>query len=203
VLHAVVLDAHAPSANDVHLLAALDGTGSGVKETNLGDLAADALAATGKTQIAFVPADEISATSIQPGSVDPEQIVLALSYYGDATDTVQVLDLTGDQIIKAIARSVSRKPQAYPGYLQIAGLKVSVDKDVVTATKADGTVLDPKAHYKVSMSAPLAAGELGYFSVWGDSKPKDTGVSMAQAMRSFLSDNREIPGTTFNRITEH
>jgi len=192
------------AAADVRVLTALDGTNSGVKETNLGDLVADAAATAGQAQIALIPADEISSTVVQPGSVDPEQIVLALSYYGDATDTVQVMDLSGDQIIKALTRSISRKPQAYPGFLQVSGLRVKVDKEVVTATLANGTALDPAAHYKVAMSAPLAAGELGYFNIWGsDIKLKDTSVSMAQALRNYLANNRQITGNVDNRITEH
>ncbi len=204
LLRAIALNAHGPSAGSVHVETTLDGTNSGVKETNFGDLVSTAAAASAQTQIALIPADEITSTSVAAGSVDPEQIVLALSYYGDSTDTVQVLDLTGDQILKALQRSASRLPQPYPGFLQVSGLKVEVNKGIVTASLSNGSALDPRTHYKVATSAPLAAGELGYFSIWGsDAKPKDTGVSLAQALRSYVTDNRQISGATDDRIIEH
>jgi 2',3'-cyclic-nucleotide 2'-phosphodiesterase (5'-nucleotidase family) len=203
-MRAIALNAHGPSLGSVHVDNALDGTNSGAKETNFGDLVTTAAAASAQTQIALIPADEITATSVQPGSIDPEQIVLALSYYGDSTDTVQVLDLTGEQIQKALQRSASRLPQPYPGFLQVSGLKVVVNKGSITASLSDGSALDPRAHYKVATSAPLAAGELGYFSIWGSAaKPKDTGISLAQALRSYLTDNRQVSGVTDDRIIEH
>jgi len=195
--------AHA-STDDTRLLTALDGTGSGVQETSLGDLVADSAASTGHVQIAFVPADELTPTTLPVGYVDADKVVDTLSYYGDTTDTVQVLNLTGEQVVKAITRSVSRLPQAYPGFLQVSGIKVTEEKGSLVVTLADGAALDPNATYKVAMTAPLAAGELGYFSIWGSqAKAKDSGVPIAQALRTYLGDNHDITEILGNRIIEH
>ena len=55
-----------------------------------------------------------------------------------------------------------------------------------------------------SRASLLYAGELGYFNVWGSqAKPKDTGISMAQALRTYVIANHLITGILNNRITEH
>ncbi|MGI4789415.1 MAG: 5'-nucleotidase C-terminal domain-containing protein, partial [Janthinobacterium lividum] len=80
----------------VQVQTALSGSGASSKETNLGNLVADAVKQTGNAQVAIVPADEIdSAATIPAGKTDSSKIVAALHYADDPSDTVVVLTLTG------------------------------------------------------------------------------------------------------------
>lgn len=186
------------------LSAALDGAGSGAASTNLGNLIADAVASTAGTHIALVAADEITETSVGPGNVDPEEIVHTLSYFGDDTDTVVVLDLTGKQLLDALTRSASRLPQKYPGFLQVSGLHVSIDHGTVSAATSDGVQIAALTHYRVATTSPLASGELGYFDILGKgAKVQETATSLAQSVRSYLTVHRVLSGLLETRIVVH
>jgi 5'-nucleotidase/UDP-sugar diphosphatase len=196
-----------PAKNTVQVQTALDGTGSAERETNLGDLIADAVRATGGADIALVPADEINESTIPAGDVPPSRILAALHYADDSSDTVVVLELTGAQVQKAIERSVSRTPQPFNGFLQVSGLQVRYDASApegkrVTLVAHDGSKLAEGQTYKVAVTRPIADGGLGYFQIW-DKKDiaENTSQSVAQSVTSWLAAHRAVNSTVEGRIT--
>lgn len=195
------------SVVQVQVQATLDGAGSGIKETNLGDLVADAVRQTGGADLALVPADEIGDSSVPAGSVPVSTLVHTLHYADDASDTVVVLNLTGAQIMKAVERGVSRNPQAFNGFLQVSGIQVHYDANApegkrVGLVETGGGAISPSKTYKVATTRTIADGGLGYFQIWdkGD-VGSNTNISVADSLTSYLTSHKTISGSLDGRIT--
>jgi 5'-nucleotidase/UDP-sugar diphosphatase len=186
----------------------LNGTGSPERETNLGNLVADAVKDAGHADIALVPADEIVETQIPSGSVPITQITGALRYAEDSSDTVVTLDLTGAQILQALERAVSRAPKPFDGFLQVAGLQVRYDTGKpagkrVTATGPNGGALSASRTYRIATTRPMANGGLGYFKIWDKSAiVADTGMSIASCVETYLSGLKAVESTVEGRIAK-
>lgn len=190
----------------VQVQTTLDGAGSALRETNLGDLVADAVRQTGGAEIALVPASEITDVSIPAGSIAPAEIVHALRYADDSSDTVVVLNLTGAQLRKAVERGVSRVPQPFAGFLQVSGLQVRYDASAsqdkrVSLVGAGGSEIAAAKTYKVAVTRPIADGGLGYFQVWdkGDIA-ENTSQPIAQSLANYLAAHKSINSVVEGRI---
>jgi 5'-nucleotidase / UDP-sugar diphosphatase len=174
---------------------ALTSKDSGSSETELADLVADAIRAQLKTDIAFVSASELKETTIEKGDVSATDVADAITYQNDP---IVILTLKGEQIRKALERSVIIYPQKNLGFLQISGLKFSFDstqpkESRVSSDTIGGKVIDPEATYSVGVTSSLANGALGYFRVWGkDQITSVTKTSVAQAVASFLQANPKL-----------
>jgi len=199
----------AASAKDTgQVQTALSASGVASRETNLGNLIADALKQTGRTQIALLPADEIDGNAQIPAwKVEISTIVAALRYAADPSDTVVVLSLTGAQLLKVAERSVSRAPQPFDGFLQVSGLQIRYNPAQsaggrVSLVGIGGGELDAAKTYRVAVSRPLAAGSLGYFQIFGQKDiTEDTGVSISKSLGSYLAAHPSITTTVEDRIT--
>ena len=170
----VALLAFSQSAFAQPIAAATDisSVGSEVKETTYGDLAADALRTATASQIAFVPSSAFRSVDIPAAGMDTAQLASALVVTDSPSDGVIVTKLSGDQVIAALERGLSRLPAAFGGFLQFSGIRVvySPNADqgsrVVSVTLADGTTVIPAGTYVVAMTKTLADGGMGYFQVW-------------------------------------
>ncbi|HEY3284256.1 MAG TPA: 5'-nucleotidase [Armatimonadota bacterium] len=150
------------------------GEGAVTKETPLGNLVADAVrnaAKSEKVDAALVPAGSLTETALPEGQVSDEAIRKALAF---PDDRVVAVKLTGEQIKKALERSVSLYPKKFLGYLQVSGITFSFkDGDVpegsrVVNVRIAGVPLDLKKEYVVAMPEPLGVmGDHGYKAVWG------------------------------------
>jgi len=194
----------------VQVRTALSGAGSSGKETNLGDLVADAVRQTGGAQVALVPADEISGSATIPaGKTDPSKIVAALHYADDPSDTVVVLTLTGAQLLRVAERSVSRAPEPFEGFLQVSGLQIRYSAGQpegkrVSLVGVGGGEVDADKSYKVATTRSLAAGGLGYFQILtGKSASDDTGTSLAKSLGSYLAAHPVINSVVEDRIAKN
>jgi 5'-nucleotidase / UDP-sugar diphosphatase len=174
---------------------ALTSKDSGSSETELGDLVADAIRGSLKTDIAFITASELKETTVAKGDVSAADIADAITYQ---SDPIVILTLKGDQIRKALERSVIIYPQKNLGFLQVSGLKFSFDpsrpkESRVTSITVGGRALDPEAAYSVGATSSLANGALGYFRVWGkDQITSVTKTSLVQAVETYLQANPKL-----------
>lgn len=194
----------------VQVQTALSGAGSSSKESNLGDLVADAVRQTGGAQVALVPADEISSSvTIPAGKTDPNKIISALHYADDPSDTVVVLSLTGAQLLQVAERSVSRAPEPFEGFLQVSGLQIRYgagqpEGKRVSLVGVSGGEVDAGKTYKVATTRSLASGGLGYFQILtGKSASNDTGTSLAKSLSSYLAAHPIISNTVEDRIVKN
>ena len=182
----------------IHIAQPLVGEGASQHETNLGNLVADAVRQASHADIAFLPADEISETTIPIGDVKPGELAKALRYANDPSDTIVVLDLTGSQILQAAERSVSHLPQPFPGFLQVSGLQIRYDPAQppgkrVKLAGADSSEISTTKTYKVATTRTLAGGGLGYFQVWKKSDADDeTNISVTKALADYLAGHKVL-----------
>ncbi|GHH87900.1 5'-nucleotidase [Streptomyces sulfonofaciens] len=152
--------------------------GSDAPEEPLGDLIADAQLEHGrsldpKTVLALMNPGGIRADlTYAAGGGEGDGVVT----YGEAftvqpfSNTVNLADLTGAQLIKVLQQQVSGANEAAPKILQISeGLtytldmtKSGADRVAADSVRLDGRPIDPSATYRVAMNNFLAGGGDGF-----------------------------------------
>ncbi|MFI6491479.1 bifunctional metallophosphatase/5'-nucleotidase [Streptomyces sp. NPDC050564] len=189
-------------------------------ESPLGDLIADA-------QLAY-------AKSVDPEAdlavMNPGGIRAGLTYtasgsegdgvvtYGEAytvqpfSNTVNLVNLTGAQLITALQQQVSGTNEAAPKILQISsGLTYTLDltktgaaRVVADSVKLNGSAIDPTATYRVAMNSFLAGGGDG-FAELGKGTNMVVGGDDLAAFGSYLTANSSAatpyPVPAADRIT--
>lgn len=142
----------------------LDGVRENVrtKETNLGNLSADAVRAAAGSDIGFVNGGNIR-VSLEPGDITLGRLA-ELFPFGN---TVQVKKITGEDLIKVLEQSVSGYPAAQGGFLHVSGMKFVFDpakevgSRVVEVTVGDKPLTND-AEYTVAINDFLGIGGDGY-----------------------------------------
>ncbi|MFF4667519.1 bifunctional metallophosphatase/5'-nucleotidase [Streptomyces sp. NPDC001282] len=195
----------APIANrpQGYISADIDGRGSTAYEKPLGDLIADAQLE------ALAPADKGGAVLalMNPGGIRADLVYASddgktdgVVTYGEAftvqpfTNMMNVVDLTGAQLITALQQQVSGPNEAGPKILQISkGLTYTLDMTksgaarVVTDTiKLNGEAIDPAKTYRVAMNEFLAGGGDG-FAALGQGTNKLVGPSDLDVFNAYLA----------------
>lgn len=176
-------------------------------ETAVGDLAADAVRAFAKSEIAFIAASEIKAKGdpIPAGKVSASDLGELVSYYDDP---LAVLKLTGAQIKQALEKAVSIYPQPNLGFLQVSGMKFTFLKEGgaggrVTSITVNGSAIDETRTYTVALSNSMANGALGYWKVWSKTNVAQQypDATIVKAISDYLTANQRIDYSTLNRIS--
>ena len=168
---------------------------AGASETEIGDLVADAIRAQVKADIGLITASELKEVTIPKGDVSASGVVAALSFQ---IDPIVVLNLRGDQIRRALERSVVIYPQKNAGFLQVSGLTFIFDprkprESRVVSVTVGGKPLDPARTYSVGVTSSLGNGAVGYFLVWGkDQITSVTKTGLSQAVANFLQGDRKL-----------
>ncbi|MGW1026188.1 bifunctional metallophosphatase/5'-nucleotidase [Streptomyces sp. NPDC002577] len=147
-------------------------------ESPLGDLIADA-------QLAYAKSldPEADLALMNPGGIRAPLTYAASGSEGDGvvtygeaytvqpfSNTVNLVDLTGAQVITALQQQVSGTNEASPKILQAsAGLTYTLDltksgaaRVVTDSVKLNGAAIDPAATYRVAMNSFLAGGGDGF-----------------------------------------
>ncbi|UZJ30088.1 bifunctional metallophosphatase/5'-nucleotidase [Streptomyces endophytica] len=204
-----------------HIAADIAGRGAEAPESPLGDVIADAqLEATkaadkGGAQLALMnPGGIRSDLAYQASGPEGDGVVT----YGEAftvqpfTNMMNVVDLTGAQLLTALQQQVSGPNEASPKILQISdGLtytldmtKKGADRVVKDSVKLNGAALDPAKTYRVAMNEFLAGGGDG-FPAFKDAKNKYVGPSDLDAFTAYLtahsSASSPLTPPAANRIT--
>lgn len=120
--------------------------------------------------------------------------------YGEAftvqpfTNMMNVVDLTGAQLITALKQQVSGANQAAPKILQVSKgftytldlTKTGADRIVDSSVKLNGEAIDPAKTYRVAMNEFLAGGGDG-FPVFKEHKNKLVGASDLEILIAYLA----------------
>jgi 2',3'-cyclic-nucleotide 2'-phosphodiesterase (5'-nucleotidase family) len=178
------------------------------QETSLGDLVADALKEAGSAQAALVNAAQFKAGTIPAGKVTPGDVSARLN---NPTGKWVVSSLTGKCLKAALERALSRasrEPQPSAHFLQVAGLRVTYDRDAaagarVTSLKIGGAPVQDNTTYRVAMPEDLAKGGSGYFTIScfneGTIQPGATGT-LVEAITALLDANATLNYSQLDRI---
>ncbi|WP_326611599.1 bifunctional metallophosphatase/5'-nucleotidase [Streptomyces scopuliridis] len=197
----------APIANAPQgfISADINGRGATTPESPLGDVIADAQltgtapADKGGAQIAFMNPGGIRSDLVYKASGSEGDGVVT---YGEAftvqpfTNMMNVMDLTGAQVITALQQQVSGSNEASPKILQVSkGFTYTLDmtktgaaRVVTDSVKLDGAAIDPAKTYRVAMNEFLGGGGDG-FPVLGQGKNKLVGPSDLDLFNAYLAAN--------------
>ncbi|MFD7864393.1 bifunctional metallophosphatase/5'-nucleotidase [Streptomyces sp. NPDC059783] len=195
----------APIANrpQGYISADINGRGSTAPEKPLGDLIADAQLE------GLAPADKGGAVVafMNPGGIRADLVYKATGAEGDGvvtygeaftvqpfTNMMNVVDLTGAQLVSALQQQVSGSNEASPKILQVSkGLTYTLDMTksgaarVVTDTiRLNGEAIDPAKTYRVAMNEFLAGGGDG-FAALGQGTNKLVGASDLDLFNAYLA----------------
>ncbi|MER5440551.1 bifunctional metallophosphatase/5'-nucleotidase [Streptomyces sp. NPDC002790] len=196
----------APVANQPvgYISADVPGRGAATPEAPLGDLIADAQLEHAKS---LDP--EADLALMNPGGVRSDLVFKASGGEGDGvvtygegfavqpfSNTVNLADLTGEQLVTALQQQVSGANTASPKILQpSAGLtytldmtKAGADRVVVDSIRLNGAAIDPAATYRVAMNSFLAGGGDG-FAALGAGKNPLVGSDGLKALNDYLTAN--------------
>ncbi|WP_328311492.1 bifunctional metallophosphatase/5'-nucleotidase [Streptomyces sp. NBC_00442] len=196
----------APVANrpQGYISADINGRGSDAPEKPLGDLIADAQLAglsapdKGGAQLALMnPGGIRSDLVFKAGGSEGDGVVT----YGEAftvqpfTNMMNVVDLSGAQLLSALQQQVSGVNAADPKILQISkGLTYTLDltktgaaRVVVDTVRLNGVAIDPAKTYRVAMNEFLAGGGDGFPALVGTNKV--VGASDLDVFDAYLASN--------------
>ncbi|MFE5816867.1 bifunctional metallophosphatase/5'-nucleotidase [Streptomyces sp. NPDC056479] len=200
-----------------HISADIPSTGT---ESPLGDLIADAQLAYGKE---LDPETDLAL--MNPGGIRAPLTFAAKGAEGDGvvtyaegftvqpfSNTLNLQDLTGAQLIQVLKEQVSGTNAASPKVLQISsGLtytldltKSGADRVVTDSIKLNGAAIDPTATYRVAMNNFLAGGGDG-FPTLGQGTNDLVGTDDLTVLEKYLTANSSatnpIAPPAANRIT--
>ncbi|MEV6165103.1 bifunctional metallophosphatase/5'-nucleotidase [Streptomyces sp. NPDC052052] len=195
----------APIANrpQGYISADINGRGSTAPEKPLGNLIADAQLE------GLAPADKGGAVVafMNPGGIRADLVYKATGSEGDGvvtygeaftvqpfTNMMNVVTLTGAQLVEALQQQVSGSNEASPKILQVSeGLTYTLDMTktgaarVVTDTiRLNGEAIDPAKSYRVAMNEFLAGGGDG-FAALGQGTDKLVGASDLDLFNAYLA----------------
>ncbi|MFI9832478.1 bifunctional metallophosphatase/5'-nucleotidase [Streptomyces sp. NPDC051913] len=189
-------------------------------ESPMGDLIADAQLAYGKTldpetDLALMNPGGVRAglTYAQKGTEGDGVVTYAEGFTVQPfSNTVNLQDFTGAQLVKVLQEQVSGSNAASPKILQpSSGLtytldltKTGADRIVVDSIKLGGVALDPTATYRVATNSFLAGGGDGITTL-GQGTNDLVGTDDLAALEQYLTANSSatnpIAPPVTNRIT--
>ncbi|MFJ3701664.1 MULTISPECIES: bifunctional UDP-sugar hydrolase/5'-nucleotidase [unclassified Streptomyces] len=186
-----------------YISADINGRGSTAPEKPLGNLIADAQLE------GLAPADKGAAVVafMNPGGIRSDLVYTASGSEGDGvvtygeaftvqpfTNMMNVVDLTGAQLVAALQQQVSGSNEASPKILQVSkGLTYTLDmtksgaaRVVADTIRLNGEAIDPAKSYRVAMNEFLAGGGDG-FAALGQGTNKLVGASDLDLFNAYLA----------------
>lgn len=163
------------------------------KETNLGNLIADAMRAAVRTDIAFTNGGGIR-SSVDKGSVTRDDLLAVLPF----SDTLVKLSLTGQSIKLVLEHSVSAYPEEHGGFLQVSGLSFTFDPlqpagKRIQEISIKGRPLDPDKIYTVAVNRFTAIGGDGYTMLKGREINYNSGRTLSEILADYIKKEPVIP----------
>lgn len=161
-------------------------------ETNFGDLVADAAREYGKSDIALINSGVIR-ESLKKGEVNEYQLSKALPY----SNSLVVLNVKGENIVKALERGMRKYPDGLNGaFLQVSGMKITIDSSKEVGKKVqkvliDGAKLENDQLYRVTTTDYLYFGGDDY-DEFETSELVDSGPLIKDAVKEYINAEKII-----------
>ena len=171
-------------------------------ETAFGRLAADALRAAGRADVALINAGALRPGTLEAGPIERADLVPLLAFGEDKVVTVV---LTGAQLRAGLERAASVYPTASPAFLQVAGLRAAINPDApagsrVSRIQVGGAALQDEKTYRTAMPVSLAQGAAGYFNIWNGAQSSATDVQLVDAIGGYIRGQKEVAPETQTRF---
>lgn len=188
-------------------LEAVDNSGIRIvekKETNLGDLCADAYQAATGADIALVESKEIQA-SLPVGSISRKDLEKVLP----GENPISVVTISGADLMDALEMSARLYPNQNGGFFQVAGLTFDIQETVIPSVSLDGLgnfsgisgeyrvtnimvggkELDIFGEYTVAGTEDLLTGKTGYTMFKNGRITKSSVTTDQDALADYITKN--------------
>jgi 5'-nucleotidase / UDP-sugar diphosphatase len=174
------------------------------KETNLGNLLADAMLTKslgGGAVVAITNGGGIRA-SINAGNVTVGNVLEVLPF----GNTLALTTVSGEQLLAALNNGVSQVETGAGRFPQVAGLTFSYNPALpaaarVTGVTVGGKPLDLTGSYRVVTNNFMLGGGDGYTSLAAGSNKVDSGFILADVLEEYVAANSPVTYTTDGRIS--
>lgn len=169
-------------------------------ETNLGNLATDALRWYTKADIAFTNGGGIR-KSIEEGNITQRDVVEVFPF-GNSVVTIEV---SGEQILAAMEHGLRKYPEQNGGFPQISNAKIVFDGQAqpgsrVLLMEVDGKPIEKDKNYILATNDFLAAGGDGY-EMFKDETILQYRGTMDEAFGAYVTEKGVIDTKLEGRIT--
>lgn len=169
-------------------------------ETNLGNLATDALRWYTKADIAFTNGGGIR-KSIEEGNITKRDVVEVFPF-GNSVVTIEV---SGEQILAAMEHGLRKYPEQNGGFPQISNAKIVFDGQAqpggrVLLMEVDGKPIEKDKNYILATNDFLAAGGDGY-EMFKDETILQYRGTMDEAFGAYVTEKGVIDTKMEGRIT--
>ncbi len=168
----------------------LDGERANVrtKETNLGNLIADAMRDKASADFALTNGGGIR-DSIDVGPITQGELISVLPF----GNIIVKLEVTGKQLKEALAHGYKIAPEASGGFAHVSGLKVVYKKDgdsnkIVSLVKTNGEAIEDDKTYTLATNDYLAAGGDEY-SMLESAKKVGEYEQLDEALADYIEKN--------------
>ncbi|GKS10902.1 hypothetical protein YDYSY3_19020 [Paenibacillus chitinolyticus] len=177
------------------------------KETNLGNLIADAMLAKTKTiggqeaDVALINGGGIR-TQVKAGDISKKNLYDVLPF----PNTLVVLELTGSELKAALENGVGKVESGEGRFPQIGGMTFTYNRskppgERVVELKVKGEPVDPDKTYKLATNDFIAAGGDGY-AMMKDKKVFDSGFTLYDVVEEALIKQGTVNPKVEGRIVE-
>jgi len=158
-------------------------------ETNFGDLTCDAFRYIGNSQVAIINGGSLR-NIIKAGTVSVADILSAIPFLNYAVD----FEVSGKTLMKALESSYALYPYESGGFLQVAGLKFTYDKDasphfsdvMVLSSDSIWVGLDENTIYKVTSTDYVLGDMVSYPAFEGVIPSRDKYMPAYEVVASYL-----------------
>ncbi len=181
----------------------LDGERGNVRsrETNLGNLIADAVREYARSDVAIANGGNIRA-SINEGPISLADVFRVIAF----DNTVVTLQLTGAQLREAIENGVSQVEDASGRFPQVSGMSYIFERgraagQRVVEVRVGGQPLDADRLYSVATNDFLADGGDGYVVFKAARQRRDTQADMRDVFIDYLRRAGSVSARVEGRIT--
>ncbi len=169
-------------------------------ETNLGNLATDALRWYTNADIAFTNGGGIR-KSIEQGSITKRDVVEVFPF-GNSVVTIEV---SGEQILAAMEHGLSKYPEQNGGFPQISNAKIVFDGQAqpggrVLLMEVGGKPIEKDKNYILATNDFLAAGGDGYEMFKGETILQYRGT-MDEAFGAYVTEKGVVDTKVEGRVT--
>lgn len=161
------------------------------KESNLGNLVADAIRKAAKADMSIVNGGQIR-TSVEPGDITAGDIISVLPFGNYSV----LKEISGADILAALEHGTSSYPEPKGGFPQVSGATFSIDLNKgkghrISDVRIGGEPLNPDKLYKLAINNFLSEGGDDY-TMFIDTKTLEEHASLDEIVMDYIRASSPI-----------
>ena len=171
-------------------------------ETAWGRLAADALQAATRADLALLHAGVLNSGSLKAGAIESGDITALLAFPDDEVVTITI---TGAQLRAGLERAVQAYPTGSRAFLHGAGFTAAFNTQAptnrrITMVRVKGREVKDSDSFTVAMPVSLAEGGAGYYTIWNAQGAQRSRTTLGAAIVNFVRARGDITPDNAPRV---